>query len=120
MAVTFPQDSDDMQQGTLTVKWNPSSTDSPGSCPADGYVVRYQLIDKDQCLKDADSPIDLYGSVTTTEVTLAGLVSYSTYKIYVTARNDEGDAEAWSREIITPAEGEYIHILRYLPSGQNM
>ena len=120
MAVTFPQNSDDTQQGLLTVKWNPSSTDSPGSCPADEYVVGYELINRDQCLKEAESPINMYDSVTTTEVTLAGLVPYSTYKIYVTARNDEGDADQSSREIITAAESECIHVSRYLPSGQFM
>ena len=118
MAVTFPQVSDDMLQGNSTVKWNPSSTDSPGSCAADAYVVGYQLIDKDQCLEVADSPIDMYGSVNTTEVTLTGLIPYSTYKIYVTARNGEGDADPSSKDFTTPAEGECIHFQETMPSCQ--
>ena len=118
MAVTFPQDGDNMLQDTLTVQWNPSSTESPGSCAADVYAVEYQLIEKDQCLEIADSPIDMYGAVNTTEVTLTGLIPYSTYKIYVIATNDEGDADPSSKDFTTPAEGKCIHFQETMQSCQ--
>ena len=95
-----------MLHGTSTIRWNPPSLDVPGSCQADNYFVEYQLADKDQCQNIRDSSIETYGSVTSTEVTLAELMSYSTYMVYVTARNDGGDADPSIQEIITPAEGK--------------
>ena len=108
LAVTFSDHSDGVLRGTSTIRWNPPSFDSPDSCQATNYFVAYQLTDKDQCQNIEDSSIEMYGSVSTTEVTLAGLLPYSTYRVYVTASNIGGDANPSSREIITPTEGKHL------------
>ncbi|XP_072027055.1 phosphatidylinositol phosphatase PTPRQ-like [Amphiura filiformis] len=85
-----------------TVRWDPPTA---GLCPAEEYLVEYELINKDQCEDVTNSAIIMYGTVTDTETTLTGLLPHSTYRVYVTARNSGGAAASQNIEIQTE-EGE--------------
>ncbi len=82
-----------------TVQWDPPSS---VFCPADEYLVEYQLTNIDQCATTSDSPQGVYDRITDTEISLMGLVPHSTYRVTVTAINGGGAAEnALSTDIQT-------------------
>ncbi len=73
-----------------TVQWDPPSS---VFCPADEYLVEYQLTNIDQCSTTSDSPVEVYDQITDTEITFMGLIPHSTYRVSVTAMNSGGAAE---------------------------
>ncbi len=79
-----------MPLAASTVLWDPPSS---VFCPADEYLVEYQLTYTDQCSATSDSPVGVYGQTTDTQITLIGLLPHSTYRMSVTPVNGGGAAE---------------------------
>ena len=71
----------------LTVTWDPPHP----PCAVD-YVVEYQLVDWDQC-DPTEGLRTPFMNTSDTSVTVTGLEPYSTYRIYVSARNHLGWTE---------------------------
>ena len=56
------------------------------------YVIEYQLNNFDQC-DDSGGPRTNIGTIQQISITIAGLYPYSTYTVFVTARNSLGENE---------------------------
>ena len=87
---SLPSDRSLMPLAQSTVQWDPPSS---VFCPADEYLVEYQLTNIDQCATTSDSPQGVYDQITDTEITLMGLLPHSTYRVSITAMNSGGAAE---------------------------
>ena len=75
----------------LRVSWS-ESTSNP--CLADGYIIRYNLINRDQCMEEVGEMIERRTDNLT--VVLDNLYPYSTYIVEVTAINTAGESVAVS------------------------
>ncbi|XP_072027044.1 phosphatidylinositol phosphatase PTPRQ-like [Amphiura filiformis] len=98
--MSLPVDRSAMSWIASKINWTPSTS---GLCPADEYLVEYQLLNIDQCDLVSDSATEMYDTVTDTEITLTGssFLPHSTYKMYVTARNSGGAADSENIDIQT-------------------
>ncbi|XP_071800000.1 receptor-type tyrosine-protein phosphatase F-like [Asterias amurensis] len=77
--------------GNLNVSWQARNTNH---CPANGYMVTYDLINLEQCLM-VNRRIDTLNT-TSTSITIDRLEAYSTYMVNITSRNQVGYSTAVS------------------------
>ena len=75
----------------LRVSWS-ESTSNP--CLEDRYIIRYYIINLDQCLEAVGEPIER--RTDNLMVVLDNLYPYSTYNVSVTAINPAGESMAVS------------------------
>ena len=59
-------------------------------CAITDYRVEYELTNQDQCQETEYPHRVLLGYVVLTDITISGLLSYSTYTVYITPINDVG------------------------------
>ena len=76
----------------LRVSWS-ESTSNP--CLADRYFIRYNLINRDQCMEEVGETIER--RTDNLMVVLDNLYPYSTYNVSVTAINPSGESMAVSK-----------------------
>ena len=81
----------DVDANSWTLSW---SYGNGSLCPPDIYYVEYDLVVKDQCEPIGDPDKIAFGRLTNMYVTITGLQSYSTYKVYVHPVNDLQFGEA--------------------------
>ena len=70
-------------------------------CPVDNYTIEYRLTNKDQCEPTNDAPRMTGLTVSTLTTTVIGLLSYSTYEVFVRAVNVYGEGPEASMEVTT-------------------
>ncbi len=87
---------------SLSVSWDAPTT----PCTADDYIIEYQLNNLERC-NDTDGQRTAFTTTTDTLVTITGLEAYSTYRVFVSARNDNVTTEN-SDTGTTAEEGIYF------------
>ncbi len=76
------------QPDSLRLSW-----EAPRSpCPADDYLIEYQLDSLEQC-NETDGQRTLFTTTTYTFITVTGLEAHSTYRVFVSANNSAGSTE---------------------------
>ena len=94
--------SDTTAQNAMYVFW-----DEPIACIVTDYRVEYEFTNHDQCQEIEDPQRVLLGYAVLTKAAITDLLSYSTYIVYITPRNDAGVGITESTYNTTQAMGMY-------------
>ena len=90
---------------SLGVTWN-DPVFKP--CPIEEYYYSYELINLDQC-EVIEPPVMIREGTTKEQfLSLSGLETYSTYRIYVYGQNDAGNGQIQNQTSVTNSSSEYL------------
>ncbi|XP_033636860.1 receptor-type tyrosine-protein phosphatase F-like [Asterias rubens] len=84
----------------LEVSWTAPGTNTDNPCLAADYLVTYELTNLEQCQKVDDAGVSSLNTPDTS-VIIEGLKAHSTYRVYVTPRNEAGNGTATTSSKIT-------------------
>ena len=81
------------------------------NCPAEDYLVKYELLNFDQCYGSTNSTTLFSANVTDTRITFTNLLPYSTYRVSVYSKNEIGKGPEVTIEDVTEEAGEYLRMI---------
>ena len=83
-------------------------------CRSPSYRVEYLLTNEEQCEPKTSTDRVTHGTIAETSSTINGLLSYSTYQVFITPRADGVDGTRVMSSDMMTSEASKYHILRHL------